>query len=103
MVFIWLADWGWASDQPCEAGRRSLVRWSEDARRSLLRAHRSGEKAASKDDLFNPVKEEDVFGFETVKYTDLKTGYVSPLDLQSVVYLSYLEPCRVLKIAHFVI
>lgn len=31
------------------------------------------------DDLFDPVKEEDVFGFETVEYTNLKTDYVNSL------------------------
>lgn len=31
------------------------------------------------DDLFNPLKEEDVFGFETVRFTDLKTDYVNSL------------------------
>lgn len=31
------------------------------------------------DDLFDPVKVDDVFGFETIKYTNLKTDYVNGL------------------------
>jgi hypothetical protein len=31
------------------------------------------------DDLFDPVKVEDVFGFETVKYTNLKTDFINSL------------------------
>lgn len=31
------------------------------------------------DDLFDPIKTEDLFGFETIKYTNLKTDWINSL------------------------